>query len=535
MLASTAIAWHEVGQHAPGSVTGTSSGPHMGSMHGSSGQGAQIGQHCPGTSTSCVSGGHSIRPQLHAPPVPAEPPVVVSPPEPAPPLPEPPDAVTDASSPPPTSTCSADPVVSPPHAPVSAPNIKQITGPRTSIPDMRGAKIARRTGVSRRPGVSSAPMLAARVSPVWLVCALLGCSSGSRKDAAEDASTTSSFDGAPDVSPGARREEAWVSNSGETTLSVIDHETRAVVATVQIGTPDDGGVLHGIAHGIAVARTGDVVYAGTEDTGEVVAIDTRTRSVAWRLHAGTNFQLGTLTADDRYLFVPDLFAGRVVVIDTKTRSVEREIAMLDPADAAGTPMRGLHNMYTSDDGTTVFATAIFGKQIARIDVSSRQIQRVYAIAGEPRPLALTHDLSKMYVQLSDLQGFIAVDLETGAETARVEIPDDGARPPGWDGWTFAHGIYLTRDESELWVDSVVAGKVYVYSVPALEQLATLDVGVMPRWFGATEDETTLYLSNTTPAEDHGTVSVIDRVARKVVATLDVGKAPKDVHMVRVPW
>ena len=57
---------------------------------------------------------------------------------------------------------------------------------------------------------------------------------------------------------------------------------------------------------------------------------------------------------------------------------------------------------------------------------------------------------------------------------------------------------------------------------------------MPRWFAATDDEITLYVSNNTPAGDHGTVSVIDRIGRTVVATLDVGKAPKDVHMVSGP-
>jgi YVTN family beta-propeller protein len=274
-----------------------------------------------------------------------------------------------------------------------------------------------------------------------------------------------------------------------------------------------------------------VAYACTEDTGEVIAIDTRSRSILWRLHAGKNFQLGTLSGDDRRLFAPDLFAGKVVVVDTGSRSVEREIAMV--ADA-GEPLSGLHNMYTSSDGSAVFATAIFSKKVARIDPATLQMDRLYAIDGQPRPAALTRDLSTMFLQLSSLNGFIAVDLATGAETHRVTIPDDGTRPPGWDNWTFAHGLYLTHDESELWVDSVVAGKVYLYSVPALEQLATLDVGIMPRWFAASRDESTLYVTNTTPASDHGTVSVIDRRERRVVATLDVGKAPKDVHMVAVP-
>jgi DNA-binding beta-propeller fold protein YncE len=327
------------------------------------------------------------------------------------------------------------------------------------------------------------------------------------------------------------REEAWVSNSGETTISVIDHETRAV-ATIQLGVPGDGGALHGIAHGIAVARSGEIAYAGTEDSGEVIAIDTRSRAILWRLHAGKNFQLGTLSVDDRRLFVPDLSAGKVVVVDTSKGAVEREIPMVN-GDAEA-PLSGLHNMYTSYDGTAVFVTAIFSQKVARIDPNTLEVDRLYTIDGQPRPAALTRDLSTMYLQLSSLNGFIALDLATGAETRRIAIPDDGTRPPGWDNWTFAHGIYLTHDERELWVDSVVAGKVFVYSVPALEQLATLDVGIMPRWFAASRDESTLYVTNTTPASDHGTVSVIDRLQRRVVATLDVGKAPKDVHMVAVP-
>jgi YVTN family beta-propeller protein len=263
----------------------------------------------------------------------------------------------------------------------------------------------------------------------------------------------------------------------------------------------------------------------------VIAIDTQERSILWRLHAGKDFQLGTLTADDRYLFLPDLGAGRVVVIDTVAHKVDAEIAMVDATNAA---LSGLHNMYTSADGTAIFATAIFSQKIARIGPTTRQIERLYDIDGQPRPAVLTRNLSTMYLQLSALNGFVAIDLATGNETKRITIPEDGTRPPGWDNWTFAHGLYLTKDESELWCDSVVAGKVYIYSVPALEQLATLDVGIMPRWFAATEDETILYVSNTTPAADHGTVSVIDRRARKVIATLDVGKAPKDVHMVMVP-
>lgn len=339
---------------------------------------------------------------------------------------------------------------------------------------------------------------------------------------------------APANDGAAVRQEAWVSNSGETTLSVIDDATKTVVDTIQLGVPDDAGVLRGVAHGIAVARTKHTAYAGTEDTGEVIALDTLTRKIAWRLHAGNNFQLGTLTMDDRYLFMPDLGAGRVVVIDTEAKQVDGEIAMIDPSDAAAGALSGLHNMYTSADGAHVYVTAIFSQKVAKISASTRQIERIYDIDGQPRPAVFSATSNTMYLQLSALQGFIAFDLSTGKETQRISIPDDGLRPPGWDNWTFSHGLYLSRDESELWTDSVVAGKVYVYSLPGYQQASVIDVGIMPRWFAATADESTLYVTNTTPASDHGTVTIIDRRSRTVIATVDVGKAPKDVHMVSVP-
>jgi DNA-binding beta-propeller fold protein YncE len=111
------------------------------------------------------------------------------------------------------------------------------------------------------------------------LAALAGCSGQPARSGPADASATASVDGAA----AGRREEAWVSNSGETTISVIDHGSRTVVGTIQLGVAADGGPLRGIPHGIAVARTGDVAYSGTEDTGEVVAIDTKRRVILWRL------------------------------------------------------------------------------------------------------------------------------------------------------------------------------------------------------------------------------------------------------------
>jgi YVTN family beta-propeller protein len=316
----------------------------------------------------------------------------------------------------------------------------------------------------------------------------------------------------------------YVVNNGEPTLSVIDHARRAVIATIELG---------GIPHGQIPSRAGDRLYVATEDTREVIAVDTRTNEILWRTVAGsTEMHQPSLSADDRFLFAPDLFGGRVAVVDTAIGQVVQEVPMVDPENSA--PLQGLHNSYLSPDGRHVFQTAIFSSSIARIDVASRAIDRIYELAGEPRPAAIARDQSKMYVQLSPLVGFVEVDLESGEETARIELPDDGRRPPGWDNWTHSHGIGLHPTAPEVWAASTVGGRWYVYSLPDLTELATIDVGALPNWIAFTPDGAYAYVTNSASAEPSGTVSVIDARRREVVATLAVGREPKRIHVARVP-
>ena len=74
----------------------------------------------------------------------------------------------------------------------------------------------------------------------------------------------------------------------------------------------------------------------------------------------------------------------------------------------------------------------------------------------------------------------------------------------------------------------------MYSLPALEQQAVIEVGVLPNWIAFSRNGSTAYVTNTDPAEAHGSVSVIDLASKQVVVTLDVGIAPKRVHRIDVP-
>ena len=343
--------------------------------------------------------------------------------------------------------------------------------------------------------------------------------------------TAESAGGAVDRSaPKADAIRFFVANSGEDdqSVSVIDHATRSVVASIDVG---------GQPHGSAPTAAGDRVYVTLESVPEVLAIDTRSHRILWRASIepnpdprmpSTRLNEPSLVLEDRLLYVPDVAGQRQVIVDTRRAEMVGQVAMIDPAD--GTVMTAPHNTYASADGEWVFATSIFSKKIAKINADTRRIVRVYDLAGQPRPAALKDDLKKMYVQFSQLHGFVELDLETGRETARITWPEKRASP---DSFTKCHGIGISPDQKQLWANSNIDGEVYAYSLPDLEPLGSVVVGDLPNWLAFTPDSRFVYITTQEEKKPRGKVTVVDTTDLSVVSVIEVGRKPKRIHRVEV--
>ena len=315
----------------------------------------------------------------------------------------------------------------------------------------------------------------------------------------------------------------YVGNAGATTVSVIDHDSREVIKTIDIGAKH---------HGSVPSHRGDRIYMTTEDSGEVVAVDTGSNEILWRVKAGATLHEPSITHDDRFVFAPDFRGGRIAIVDTQLGKLVDEVKMIDPD--TGEPFDGLHNTYEMADGCHMLSMSILGESMIKIDMNTREIVRIYRLNGQPRPAAITRDMSTIFVQLSELNGFIAVDLETGRELKRIEWPFEGEPPEKVDPWTPSHGMGLTLDEREIWAASSFTSQLYAYSVPELEELAVVDVGVLPNWMALSKDGKILYATSQEPAKERGTVAVIDTASREVVKLIEVGPRPKRIHLVELP-
>ncbi len=331
----------------------------------------------------------------------------------------------------------------------------------------------------------------------------------------------STLEAGPADNDGASR--IYVGNAGDTTVSVIDHDSREVIKTIDIGAKH---------HGSVPSHRGDRIYMTTEDSGEVVAVDTGSNEILWRVKAGATLHEPSITHDDRFVFAPDFRGGRIAIVDTRTGKLVDEIKMIDPDTAE--PFDGLHNTYKMADGHHMLSMSILGESMIKIDMNTREIVRIYRLNGQPRPAAITRDMSTIFVQLSELNGFVAVDMETGKELKRIDWPFEGEPPDRVDPWTPSHGMGLTIDDRELWAASSFTSQLYAYSVPELKELAVVDVGVLPNWMALSKDGKILYATSQEPAKEHGTVAVIETASREVVKLIEVGPRPKRIHLVKLP-
>lgn len=320
-------------------------------------------------------------------------------------------------------------------------------------------------------------------------------------------------------------ERVFVLNSWGESLSVIDHATRSVARLVR---------LNGRPHGQIASADGRRLYVTTGGgQGEVIALDTGSLNILWRLSVGKSLHQPALTQDDRWLFVPDFRRDVLAVIDVGEARLDQQL----PLGEGPHPLMSLHNAFAGGSGRFVYQTAVRSDAVARVDVDTRTIDRVYRLPGHPRPIALLSDESRMYVQLSDLHGFIEIDLESGKETRRIEWPIPAGATTGLDADIAAamcHGLAIPPDETEIWAASTLTQSVHILRLPDLVELAHIPLDGTPEWIAFSRDGNTGYIPLTAPHHAEGSVAVIDRNLRNVLAVLPVGPEPRRVLTVLVP-
>jgi YVTN family beta-propeller protein len=132
---------------------------------------------------------------------------------------------------------------------------------------------------------------------------------------------------------------------------------------------------------------------------------------------------------------------------------------------------------------------------------------------------------RIFVQLSDFHGFAIVDFAQRKEVGRVTLPSDIPAElvdKGPFNASPSHGLGVAPDGKTLWVTSRPNARVYVYALPDLTLLGSVDLGGRPDWVTFTPDSRASYIAT----ENRDTVVAIDVATRRELAKIPVGDNPK---------
>jgi YVTN family beta-propeller protein len=316
----------------------------------------------------------------------------------------------------------------------------------------------------------------------------------------------------------------YVTNSAGDSIHVVDTATNKVVQ-----------VIKGIeaAHGINFATDGSKVYVSNESTSTLDVFDRKSGTLIKKIELSAHPNNIAVSKDGGRIFVAIARdPGAVDVIDAATLTRAKSI-----------PVHGrLHNIYVTPDGKYLIAGSISKKLMTVIDLSTDSIAWEHQFDKGVRPMAIETNpddsTKRIFVQLSDTDGFAVVDFAKREEAARIMLPDlhVGIELDPGRAAAPSHGIGVSPDGKTLWVTSIPQNAIFAYSLadltlagrvalPELKLPGRSPGGAVPNWVTFAPDSKTVYISNA----GLRSVTAVDTQAMKVRAVIPVGEVPKRMN------
>lgn len=333
--------------------------------------------------------------------------------------------------------------------------------------------------------------------------------------------------GAPSDQP---RQKLYVLSSKGDDMTVVDVATNQIIKTVKVGLDP---------HGIATPKSQNVLWVATEGDGTLTAVDpVKDEVIAKYPIFGKRPNEIEVTSDGRFVYVPALGDGVYEVFDT----VKKEIVARVPTD--GYP----HNVVVSPDDRYMYFSPYdrgkssvekvaaqglptsLNKKIYIVDTRTHTVVDTIPTGNTPRPIVLSKDGKRLYVNTDDWMGFLVLDIpgrKVRHQVAYELTAEEKAIA------SRSHGIGITPDQREIWSTDTSHSLVHVFDATKdpPRQIARVGTGKTPYWVTFTPDGKTVYIANT--GDD--TVSAIDVAAKEERTRIQVGKgkSPKRLLVLTV--
>jgi gliding motility-associated-like protein len=285
---------------------------------------------------------------------------------------------------------------------------------------------------------------------------------------------------------------AFIPNSGDNTVSVVDLESGKILKVIPVGQ---------WPYGVAVNPDGSRVYISNIMDKSVSVIDAATNQVIATIPVGDHPYGISVSPDGSRVYVANPESNDVSVINALSNTVIASIS------AAYYPTFTL----VSPDGKRLYVGNQNSQNIAVFNTADNTLLKNIAITNHnPSQMATNADGSLLYVVTFDSANTLLV-INTATYTVVSAIPI---------GVT-AHGLAFTPDGKKIYVANTGSNTVSVINTATNSVSAIIPVGNFPNGISITPEGDMVYVVNTNNGGISSTLSVINTATDKVEATISI--------------
>ncbi|MDQ5984396.1 MAG: Virginiamycin B lyase [Syntrophus sp. SKADARSKE-3] len=296
---------------------------------------------------------------------------------------------------------------------------------------------------------------------------------------------------------------AYITNSGDNTVSVIDTATNTVKVTVPVGLRPLG---------VAVHPQGKYVYIANFTGNTVSVIDVaNNHTVINTIPVGNNPYGIAVNPAGTYAYVANSTANTVSVIDVTRKFVTTVIPV------PGGPL----GVAVSPSGTFVYVTGNQNNTLSVIDTTTNSVKTTITVGQQPLGVIVAPSGAYVYTVNTASNSVSVINTSTYAIAATITNV----------GITTPWGIAINPAGTLGYITSYGGNRVTVFDTSTNLVTNNINVGTNP--IGATVNiaGTYAYIVN----NGSGNVSVLDTITNTVLTTIPVGNNPYGLGVFTAPF
>ncbi len=283
---------------------------------------------------------------------------------------------------------------------------------------------------------------------------------------------------------------AYIPNSLDNTVSVINLATNTVTATISVGT---------YPYAVSASADGTKVYV-TIDTGSTVnVINTATNTISAVIPVGTEPYGVCVSPDGSKVYTANAWVSSVSVINTATNTVSATITV-------GT---GPWNLAVNPSGSKLYVTNYSDGTVSVINTSTNAVIATIPVGTMPMGICVSPNGSKVYVANNSGSSISVINTATNAVTATIPL---GSSPIG---------ICVTPDGTKVYVANGSSSFISVINTSTDTVSATIPFDGVPYGMSVNQDGSRVYFTNTI----NNDLGVINTATNTFIDSIIVGNTP----------